>query len=122
MLRSRRQDNLVKKTESQLAHMLLSDYVSLYELQYKVKPSINRNKDTFGFKSIMHDLTYDEIVELLQYYFTLDVKGHTLKHFYNNYDKYIEYQIEAKKDAALRRELREQTKARVEEWRQKYGG
>lgn len=113
---------MAKKTEAQLAHMLLSDYASLYELKYKSKPTINRNKDTFGFKSMMYDLTYDEIVELLEYYFTLDINGHTLKHFYNNYDKYIEYQKEAKKDAADRRELREETKKRVEEWRKQHGG
>jgi len=105
-------------TPTQEAHMLTTGYINLWKAKYPNagQPNFNRNKATFGWKTMKMDMSVDEIKELVEFFFTIpDAKQHDLSNFHWNYDQIVERFAEVKKDRAHRKVLAKQSEQRVKE-------
>lgn len=96
-------------------------YVLLYKKQYGHEPvDFNIMKARWSFETLLAVLTYDEIKELLEYYFTTySARQHSLDGFLYHYQVLIENRAAAAEDIKNRAILREQTAQRAKEWRDK---
>lgn len=110
---------MTKKTDQNLAHALLSLYVNKFKTKYGKAPQINRYRDSWGFKDMMEDLSYDRAKEVIEYYFETNRPGHPLRALFNNYDRLDTIMRDKAKDEEERIKLREQTMKRVEAWQQR---
>lgn len=105
------------------AHALVTYFGQKYKEKYAVAPKANRYAARWGFDSLLMDLTTDEVKALIDYYFeTINPSGHTLDWFLYNYEKLAEAMENRDEDAASLARIREQTKRRTEEWRNKKSG
>lgn len=103
----------------QQANALLTKYLSLYDRKYGKKPTINRYKEKWSMKDVIESVGYPRAQELLEYYFSTGRTGHPLQWFFYNFDRLDITLKELGSDEEKRRRLREQTKRRVEEWKEK---
>lgn len=102
---------------------LTTYYLETYEAKYGFKPVVNRHKARWGMDNVLEDLKPAQVMVLLDYYLeTTSNSRHSLEWFFYNYDKLIEKREQYEKDEADRKRLREESKKRVEEWRQKQSG
>lgn len=103
------------------AHALVSYFQKQYEARYGCKPKrVNRYAARWGFDSILMDMSEDDAKSLIDYYLTtVSQNNHALDWFFYNYEKLIEAKEKHEKDAAALARIREESKKRAEEWRQK---
>lgn len=107
-------------TAKQRPHILLTQYLNLYKKVYGVAPPVNRNRDKWGFSDMIEDLGFDRARQVVDWYFQTSA-NHSLRNLFNTYDKISEEIDEHAKDAKRRRELREATRLKVEEFRRRRG-
>lgn len=99
-------------------HALTTYFVQTFKAKYQSNPVVNRHSARWGFDAILMDMNVADIKALIDYYFTVAGKKHSLEWFLYNYDKLIEaYQVQ-KQDAARRAKLREDSEKRAREWRE----
>lgn len=104
-------------------HALTSYYVKKYKEKYGDAPKANRYSARWGFDAILMDMNSDEVKGLIDYYFeTLSINGHSLEWFFYNYDKLTEAKEKTDEDRAALARIREATRKRTEEWREKKNG
>lgn len=98
-----------------LEYILLTEYGKLYEARYSRKLVINKHREKWGMRDAIDEIGADNVRECLRYYFiTNPPDGHSLQHFYNNFDKIYELINRKKEDAVARQQLRERTRRLVE--------
>lgn len=102
-------------TQAQKANALISHYVKLYKNKYKKDPSINRNRDKWGFMDMITDLGEQAAYRVIDYYFETARPGHPLPVLFRNYDHLNKRRLEKIEDAAVRAEIMRRTRLVVEE-------
>lgn len=106
------------KTKTRKVNALMSKFIQLYEQKYGEKPKFNRHTEKWGFDYMVDDLGVDALAAL-EYYFTLR-RRHASQDFLRNYHEINEWRIEDIEDEKNRRLLAEETKQRVEEYRNRW--
>jgi len=101
------------KTKTQRVNILMSRFIKLYQDKYEIKPKLNRNTARWDFAYMLDDLGV-EAAETLEYYFTLK-KMHSTQDFLRNYSEINEWMHEDSEDEIYRKQLREETRKKVEE-------
>lgn len=105
------------------AHALVTYFGKNYKEKYGFDPKVNRYAARWGFDSILMDMSVDDAKALIDYYFlTVSPNGHTLDWFFYNYEKLAEAKEKTDADQKRLAVIREATKKRTEEWRQKHSG
>lgn len=105
------------------AHTLSSYFGQQYKEYYGYEQQFNRNKARWSWDNILMDLSVDETKALLDYYFTtVSTNGHSLDWFFYNYDKLAEAKGKSDKDSVALKAIRERSRLRTEEWRNKNSG
>lgn len=101
-------------------HTLTSYYIKLYKAKYGSEPSVNRHTARWGFDSVLMGMTLSEARVLLDFYLTTNSsKKHALDWFFYNYEKLQESMVITQEDAARRAQLREESRIRAQEWRER---
>jgi len=105
------------------AHALVNHYIKQYENKYSVKPTVNRYSARWGFDSMLMDLSLDEVKALIEYYVndTIGYNHHSLEWFFYNYERLIESKKLSEEEAERLSVIREQSRKRIEEWRNRIG-
>ena len=112
---------MAKVTQQQI-HTLVSLYLSEYKKKYQTAPlNFNRNREKWGFQSMIEDLGIDRAKEVITFYFSTGKRGHPVSYLLNQYDAINIRMIEVDQDIENRRRLLEETRARVEQWRETVG-
>lgn len=106
------------KTTNKLVNALMSRFIKLYEEKYRIKPRFNRYTEKWGFQYLLEDLGAQSQA-VLDYYFTLK-REHTVQDLLRNYHDFDKWMTEDAEDEAYRRQLRAQTKQKVEEHEKKW--
>lgn len=106
------------KRKTQLVNTLMTRFIQLYEDKYNQKPRFNRNTEKWGFGYMVDDLGAQTFATL-EYYFTLR-RYHSSGDLLKNYHEIAEWMEEDAKDEVERQTLLEQTKKRVEEYKEKW--
>lgn len=105
------------------AHALVTYFGKKYKDRYAVDPKVNRYSARWGFDSILMDMSGKDAEALIDYYFeTQSLTGHSLDWFFYNYEKLAEAKERTDADRKALKEIREATRKRTEEWRNKYSG
>lgn len=95
--------------KAKTSYIVLSEYSTLYEKKYKVKPNLNKYKEKWAIASLIEDYGSDTVFKMLEYYFVLSKEGHPLVWFYNNFDQLVKANKENEQDAKNRAERRAET-------------
>jgi hypothetical protein len=103
---------------AQQCHAAITYYEKAYTEHYDKKPVINRHTARWGFDSVLRDLSPTECKELIDYYFQTG-GNHALDWFFYNYDKLLIARSSQVANADERSRLREESKQRVKEWRER---
>lgn len=106
------------KTKTRKVNALMTKFIQLYEQKYGEKPKFNRHTEKWGFDYMVDDLGVDALAAL-EYYFTLR-RRHSSQDFLRNYHEINEWRIDDIEDEKNRRLLAEETKQRVEEYRNRW--
>jgi hypothetical protein len=104
------------------AHALVTYFGQKYKEKYGVAPIVNRYQARWGFDSLLMDMSTAEVKRLIEYYFTTPSRAsHSLEWFFNNYDKLAVAMEATEEDVASLARIREETRRRTLEWREKRG-
>lgn len=107
---------------SKQIHTLITLFLNNYEKRYSKKPmNFNRNRDKWGFQSMIEDLGFDRATEIINYYFETNRYGHPSSYLLLNYDKINQRMTDREQDEQTRKELLAESAKRVEEWRAEHG-
>lgn len=103
---------------------LVNLYVKLYKEHYdgEAPANFNRHRDKWGFQSMIEDLGYNRAQEVVAYYFETKHLFHpatTLLYEYDRLDKIMKERAADDKRKAI---LLEESRKRVEEWRNRRSG
>lgn len=101
------------RTRTKMVNALMSRFVKLYEEVHGERPVFNRNTEKWGFGYMLDDLEAQSMATL-EYYFTLR-RPHSSRNLLDNYHQIKLWMVEDAEDAERRRELRANTKKKVEE-------
>lgn len=113
---------MAQGTVTRQAYALINLYSKEYEKKHGAPPaSLNRYRDKWGFHDMIEHLGYDEAKELVLFYFQTARPGHPLQWLLYNYEALAKVRRELLQDESNRQKIREQTRRRVEEWREKHG-
>lgn len=105
------------------AHTLSSYFGQQYKNRYGFEQKFNRNKARWSWDNILMDMTLTEAKELIDYYFTtVGPHNHSLEWFFYNYDKLAEAKEKMDVDQRRLAVIREATRKRTEEWRNRNSG
>lgn len=105
------------------AHALVSYFGKKFRDRYGFDPKVNRYSARWGFDSILMDMDAQGVESLIDYYFqTLSPNNHSLDWFFYNYEKLAEAKEKTDRDRERLAVIREATRKRTEEWRNKNSG
>lgn len=105
---------------NQQTHSLITYFLGLYRTKYDSDPrDFNRYRDKWGFAAMIEQFGTPRSKEIIAYYLDTRRPGHPVKYLLNNYEKLNTIMVEKQADAEKRRQLRLESKKRVEEWRGK---
>ncbi len=105
------------KNDMQLAALIIDLFVVCYKEKYRLPPVINRATGKFPIADILKDISYENLIELVKYYFKIDTK-HSFQDFTRTYHELVELKTETEKDALARKKTREETLRRVQQYRE----
>ena len=104
-----------------VANEMITHFVKAYSGRFKEKPIVNRGKMKYAIAEILQDWTQTEIKDLLTYYVSTEARP-DLNDFCKRYDEIIrERRVEAA-DQKVRKQLLNETRRSVLEFREKYKG
>lgn len=110
------------KTTTQQAHGLVGYYKKKYKEVYGRAPKSNQYADKYGFMDVLSDMSEQEAKELLDFYFNVTSNSnHALQWFFYNYHTLAQSKSARDLDELRRAELREETRKRVEAYKERYG-
>lgn len=104
--------------KAQTANVLLSLYLKLYKKKYGRAPVINRYKEKWAMMDVIESVGEVRAEELLTYYFKTGKTGHPLQWFFYNFENLDKTMKELAEDYERRQRLMQETKRRVEEWKE----
>lgn len=107
-----------QRAKTKLVNSLMSKFIQLYEDKYGEKPRFNRNTEKWGFGYMIDDLGA-ETFPTLEYYFTLR-RFHTSQDLLKSYHEVSVWRVEDEEEEKERTILRQETKKRVEESRERW--
>lgn len=112
---------MTKRNVLDVANDMITHFVKAYNGKFKEKPIVNRGKMKYAIAEILQDWTQAEIKDLLTYY--VNTESHPdLNDFCKRYDEIIrEKRVEAN-DQKIRKQLLNETRQSVLEFREKYKG
>lgn len=100
------------------AHALVTYYEGIYKKAHGDKPVVNRYKARWGFDALLMDMPAKDAKALLDYYVDSGLaKQHNLEWFFYNYDAVMENRDKILDDVEKTKNLRAESRRRVEEWR-----
>lgn len=108
------------KPTAQQCHALTTYFVDAYTGVVGKKPVVNRNKARWGFESLLMDYDPVESRELIDFY-VKHWNTPSLEWFLFNYEKVISARDEARAKERSSERRREETRARLENWRKRFG-
>lgn len=112
-----------KPTIAQQANSLFTFFVKAYEECFGSQPrNMNRYRDRWGFQAMIEDIGYDRAKEVITFYMGTNRPVHDATSLFNNYDRINTIMKEKAEDEAARQKLREESRIRVELWRQQKSG
>lgn len=103
---------------AQQCHSAITYFEKAYIEKHGFKPVINRHTARWGFDSVLRDMSADECKSLIDYYFETG-GNHALDWFFYNYEKLIIARSSQVQEADERQRLRDESKERVKEWRER---
>lgn len=109
-----------ERSLAQQANALITKYVKLYTDKYGQAPVINRYRERWGFQSIIEDLGRDDANAVLEYYFSLRGRDHTVPDLLRSYDELHKWRLADDKDKREVARLHEETARRAEEYLKKW--
>lgn len=102
------------KTKKQLAAAILTYFIKLQKGKIG-KSEIDRYRDTWPTYDLLEDFSYDEIISVLDYFFSLDRRAYTSKEFFSNFHKLKQSIEEEKEYVEYRKKLFAKTKEKMSE-------
>lgn len=112
-----------KQTLPQQANALVTLFIDTYKAKFGMRPEkINRYRDRWGFQAMIEDLGYDRSKEVIAFYMETNRPIHDVSGLLNNYDRINTIMKDKAEDEAARQRLREESRIRVELWRQQNSG
>jgi hypothetical protein len=94
---------------------LISLFEKLYEDKYQVKPKLNRFKHKYGIGDMVDQFGYKEAEEIIEFFFQT-TREHSITNLLYNYEELKETIDIRAEDDLRRKEIREETRRRVEGW------
>lgn len=108
---------LSNKTPNQLAQEFITKFISLFKGKHGYVPSLNRYTAKYPIIDMMQDVSYNDLIEVLEYYFYLDIK-HSIQDFSQSYTEIMALQQKVLEDAERRRKIRDRTRKMVKQYRE----
>jgi hypothetical protein len=108
---------MVKKkplTKIQMSNLILTIFYSLYEEKTKKISEKDRYRDKWAMLDLLDDFSKEEILSVVEYFFTLNLKSHDIKYFYSNYNNLRKGKLETVRRKEERSRLLAATKKLVE--------
>jgi len=105
----------------QQANTLVNQFLAAHKEKYGKTPTINRFKEKYAMKDVIESVGFERAQALLAYYFRTGRTSHPFEWFKYNFDKLDAVMNELAEDEEKKRAIREETKRRVEEWKEKFG-
>lgn len=109
---------MTEKDKNRLGYALVDLYILLYKTKYKRDPSINRWADHYKLMDIIDQFGFDRAKEIIEYYFKTERQGHPITELMMNYHRIAEHMERVAEREAERARVRQETKKRVEEYRE----
>jgi hypothetical protein len=97
----------------------MTHFVKCYKEEFDSEPVINRNKARASIQAILMDYSLQEVKDMLEYYVSHWIDP-TLQWFCYNYEQVLIAQDEAEQRKAITQVRRDETKQRLEEWRNRW--
>ncbi len=102
-------------TKKQLANGIVTAYNKSYESKFARKSPVNRYSETWNAFNLLEDYSYTEVLDIIEYFFSLNRKSYEIKDFFSNFSDLISGKEESERRRAQRMKLLSQTKRLVEE-------
>lgn len=102
------------------ASQLIDYFKTQYVKKYGTRPTISRTKAKYQFSDALQDFTIDELKSIIDYYLTIE-REPTLNKLVSEYPELSEKMKHDKKSEIERKQLLQETKNRVMEFRRLYG-
>lgn len=99
-------------------NILMSYFEASWQKKYSIKPNINRYKSQYGFAAMLEQYGMLESKAVVDYFFGMQRQPHKVEDLLYNYEKVKRFLELARQDDIDRKRIREETRQRVEEWRQ----
>lgn len=108
---------------NQQVHALVTYFLKLYGEKYESAPrDFNRYRDKWGFQGMIEDFGPDQARRIVEYYLSTRRVTHPTNYLLFNYEKLHAAMLEREEDEKRRKQLRAESKKRVEEWRRQQNG
>lgn len=104
-----------------VANDMITHFVKVYNSKFKEKPIVNRGKMKYALAEILQDWSQAEIKDLLTYYINTE-SSPDLSDFCRRYDEIIRDKRLEAADQEVRKQLLNETRRSVLEFREKYKG
>jgi hypothetical protein len=108
------------KATAQQCHALTTYYIDKYSEVVGKTPSVNRNKSKWGFEAMLIDYTPTQAREMIDHYIEHYASAPTIEWFLFNYEKVDEAKKEFEERKVQQAKRMAETKARAEEWRNRW--
>ncbi|AXH66825.1 hypothetical protein SEA_STARPLATINUM_77 [Streptomyces phage StarPlatinum] len=94
---------------------LITLYKRLYKKRYGIDSTMNSYSAQWNFQAILKlkDLSYQQLRDVIEYYFTCDANGHSIDTFFNKYMELNRMRLDLIRDAEKRKQIMAETAERV---------
>ncbi len=107
------------KNEIDEANSLVDFFVLSYKNKLGRDPGLNRYQAKFQMLDLLRDMGYDQLVQVIQYYFDLETNAtRSFSDFLNSYHEVSSLKEETQKDALARARARALTMQKVKKYRE----
>lgn len=104
-----------------VANDMITHFIKAYNGRFHEKPIVNRGKMKYALAEILQDWSQTEIKDLLTYYVSTETTP-DLTDFCRRYDEIIRDKRLEAQDQKIRKQLLDETRRSVLEFREKYKG
>lgn len=112
---------MTRRNVLDVANDMITHFIKTYTSKFKEKPIVNRGKMKYALAEILQDWSQTEIKELLVYYVNSESEP-DLSDFCRRYDEIIRDKRLEAADQKVRKQLLNETRQSVLEFREKYKG
>lgn len=102
-------------------HTLVTYFLNAFKKKYDTAPrDFNRFRDKWGFQGMIEDYGMDNAKAIIDYYLSTARNYHPTNYLLFNYEKLNSAMLERAEDEKKRKQLRAESRRRVEEWRKQH--